>query len=263
MKSLKLILAVVGGLMLMAFASCVKKVGKEAAKEQTDFRNNAFIQVYNATLGSSRNYVYVDAAAITGAALAYGGTFPSTPANFTLTAGFRELLIKDTLSTSTQAQQSFAETFQASNNYTIFTYDTSIAAKHKTVRNDIVVPTDTTSRIRFANFVYSPNPVPAVDIFSKRRNANVFTNVPVTEVTDYIPFDSRNSDTLIVRIAGSGTDLLNRVVSGTPPVTTFVPVQLILTPTRLRSYTVIFRGGWRTDLSSAATVRTLSLFSSN
>jgi hypothetical protein len=251
----------------LLFVSCVKQTGKEVAIETTDFSNRSFVQVFDATLGSNRNYLYVDGAPLTGASLTYGNTFPSTPANFSIPAGLRNFLIRDTLAATTQPPMSFSESLQASSNYTIFTYDTLTTVKKKTVLNTIVVPDDTTCRLRFANFAYSPNALPAVDVFSKRLNTNIFTNVAITDVTNFIPYDSRRSDTLIIREAGSGVDLQNRTVttSGTPPVTvtTFSPVQIIITLIRKRSYTVIFRGGFRTDLTTAATVRGLSLFANN
>ena len=260
--------------------SCVKETGMKVATIQPDFSNKSFVQVYNGTLSSTRNYIYVDGNAVTGAAVAYNGFFPLTPSNFSVTSGVRAFLIRDTLLTSTQPPMSFAESFEAGKFYTIFMYDTVNAAKQKTVKNNIVIPSDTTSRIRFANFAYSPLAIPAIDIFSVKRNANIFSNVSTTEVTEYIPFASSSktieNDTLIVRIAGSGTNLMNRTVvtSGTPPVTvtTFSNVQIIVAPTRLRSYTLVFRGGWRSDIISNTvgtttttypTVRTLSFFSSN
>ena len=250
--------------------SCVKQTGKEVATEQTDFSNKAFVQVYNGTVNTTaRTYVYVDGNPVTGASMAYAASFPatSTPAYFSVTSGVRAFLIRDTLVGSVQPPMSFGDNFEPGKYYTIFMYDTSIFVKQKKVVNNIVIPSDTSARIRFANFAYSPVAIPAVDIFSVKRNANIFSNVSVTEVTDFISFNSRVTDTLIVRVAGSGTNLLNRTIttSGTPPVTviTFPPVQLILTPTRLRSYTVIFRGGYRQDLTSGATVRTLSLLNNN
>jgi hypothetical protein len=261
MKFLKIINIGLGLISLPFFiVSCVKSRQDLVPGTDGDFNNKTMIQVYDATLGSTRNYVYVDASPVTGSAIAYGGTFPvgATPANFAITSGFREFLIKDTLATSTQPQLSFAESFQPVSNYTIFMYDTANAAKQKTVRTNIVIPDDTTARLRFANFVYSPFPVPAVDIFSVNRNANIFSNISVTEVTDFISYQSNKNDTLYVRAAGSGTNLMNKNSSGV-----FSPFFLVINPTRLRSYTVIFRGGWRSDLSTAATVRTLSLFANN
>jgi hypothetical protein len=232
--------------------SCVKQTGKEVALEQTNYTNKAFVQVYNGTLNSARNYVYVDGNAVTGAALAFAATFPSTPSNFAVTSGFRAFLIRDTSSTIlTQPPLSFAENFEANQNYTIFMYDSLTTPKQKTVKNDIVFPDDTTSRIRFANFIFTKTAVPNVDLFSTRRNANVFTNVQITDVTNYVPHPSASktveNDTLLVR--ETGTLNLLATLNG------FAPV-------RKRSYTLVFRGRYQTT-GTTGVARLLSSFSSN
>ena len=229
--------------------SCVKQAGKEVALEQNNFTNKTFVQVYNGTVNSARNYVYVDGNAVTGAAVAYGSTFPSTPSNFTVTSGVRAFLIRDTLPATTQPPMSFAENFEANQNYTIFMYDSLTTPKQKTVKNDIAFPNDTTSRIRFANFIFTRTAVPNVDLFSVKRNANVFTNVNITDVTNYVPHPSSSktveNDTLFVR--ETGTMNLLATLNG------FAPV-------RKRSYTLVFRGRYQ---STTAPARTLSSFSSN
>jgi hypothetical protein len=252
------------GAMIVAatlLVSCKKEKGQQIATEQYDYNNKSLVQVYNATVGAARNYIYVDNVPVTGAALAYAGTFPSTPSDFAVTSGLRDFLIKDTLSTTTQPPLSIAENLQPGGNYTIFMYDTLNAAKYKTVANDIIIPDDTTARVRFANFVYGPATINMnVDIWSNQRAANIFTNVPVTSVTNFISFASSKTDTLVVRLAGTGVNLTNKTssTSSTP-----VPVQIIVNPTRKRSYTLIFRGSFRNDVGGSATVRSLSFFSGN
>ncbi len=233
-------------LTVLVFQSCKKEVNSRVIT-QSNFNNMAFVQVYNGTLNSTRNYVLVDAANVTGAALAYAGTFPSTQTNFALTAGFREFVIKDTLSTSTQPQMVFAETFQAGTYYTVFMYDTLTAPKQKTVVNEIVIPDDTTARVRFANFIHSATAVPAVDIFSLKRNSNVFTNVQRTEVTGFLPYASALNDTLYVR--ETGTSNLLATLNG-------------FNPTRKRSYTLVFRGRYQTT-GTTGVARLLSSFANN
>ena len=152
-------------------------------------------------------------------------------------------MIRDTLTATTQTPLSFAQNMDVGKNYTIFMYDTINAAKQKTVETKIVVPGDTTARLRFANFIFSKNAVPAVDIFSKRRNVNVFTNVAVTGVTDFIPVPSAFTDTFYVRETGTTNQLA--VLNG-------------LTPTEKRSYTLVFRGRYET--TSGTIARTLSSF---
>ncbi len=241
------------------FMSCAKTKLVKQAPIDNNFSNRASVQVFDATLGSAKNYVYVDGSPVTGIVFAYSNTFPSTPSDFSVTAGTRQFLIKDTSTITAQAPMSFAEFFQSPNNYTIFMYDTSTAAKHKTVQNNILIPSDTTSRIRFANFAYSPTPIPAFDVYSADLQTNVFTNVNTTDVTNYIPYLSNRNDTLYLRLTGTTTNILNRtnLTGGT------APIQIIVNPIRLRNYTLVLRGGWRTDLTTAATFRTFSFFSNN
>jgi len=231
-------------------SSCVKETGKEVAMEMTDYSSKSFIQVYNGTVGAARNQYHVDGARVTGGPQAYGGTFPATPSLFAVTSGFRAFLVYDTLVTTTQPPMSFAENLQMGANYTIFMYDTLNSPKQKIVQNNIIIPSDTTSRIRFANFIFSKTAVPNVDLFSVKRNANVFTNVNITEVTNYIPHpSSRNTaqnDTLYVRETGTMVTLAT--------LTGFAPVQK-------RSYTLVFRGRYQS--TTGTPIRTLSSFSSN
>ncbi len=238
------------------YMSCYKSNIKLVAVTNTDFINKGFVQVYNGTLSSARNYVYVDAssilgpAGVSGTALAYGSTLPSTPSNFSVASGIRAFLIRDTLPATTQPPMSFAENIEPYKYYTIFMYDTVNSPKQKIVNNDIVIPNDTTARVRFANFIFSKTAVPNVDLFSVKRNANVFTNVAITDVTNYIPFNSAvttaTSDTLLVRETGT-TNLLAQLNA-------YMPI-------RKRSYTLVFRGRYQS--TSGTVVRTLSSFSSN
>ncbi len=233
----------------LLYLSCSRSNIELVAATNSNFNNKAFIQVYNATVNSTKNYVYVDGNAVTGAAVAYGATFPSTPSNFSVGAGTRAFLIRDTTPATTQPPMSFAESLETNKYYTIFMYDTLTTPKQKIVNNNIIIPDDTTARVRFANFIFTKTAVPNVDLFSVKRNANVFTNVAITEVTNYVPFaaavTTATSDTLLVRETGT-TNLLAQL-------NTYLPIQK-------RSYTLVFRGRYQ---STSAPARTLSSFSNN
>jgi hypothetical protein len=262
MKTINLIIitgAVVVTTVLL-FLSCKKETGKEVAIETTNFNNSAIIQVYNASVPSAatdprRNYVYVDGSPITGARIDFGTFFPSSSTGAAITGGLKQLLIKDTLSASVQPPMSFAETFQAGKSYTIFMYDTFTAIKQKTVETIIQIPSDTTARVRFANFVYYPTAIPGIDIFSTRRNAFVVSNLLPTQVTDFIPYASSLSDTLFVTESGNPSNKLDTLAG--------------FNPTRKRSYTLVFRGRWRTNetiisgTTTAPNPRTLASFPNN
>jgi hypothetical protein len=211
--------------------SCRKKTGKDAAVEENDFGNKSLVQVFNATVNSTGTiHVFIDGSPVTGAALTYGTVFPSSAYAFQVNAGLRSFSIRSTSAGTTQTPIIFAENMEVGKNYTIFMYDTITAAKQVTVLNKIVTPSDTTARVKFVNFIYNNGVPPAVDVFSKVRNENIFTNITTTQATEYIPYATRVSDTLLIRQTGTAT--LLATLNG------FNPLQK-------RSYTLIYRGSFK------------------
>ncbi len=234
MKSMnKIILGATGLLMTgIALVSCSKsfdsKINYTLGNEKS-----SNVQFFVATVGAARNYIYVDSKPMNGAALTAGTLFPSAGFGFSVPTGMRSFLIRDTLTATTQPQISFAQNMEIGKSYTVFSYDTVNAAKQKTVVTPIVIPADTTCRLRFANFIYNPNAIPAVDVFSFNRNTNLFTNVAVTDVTSFVPYPSALlTDTLYIRPTGNTTTNL---------------VKYVLTGglTQKRSYTLVYRGSDR------------------
>jgi hypothetical protein len=233
MKFFKIIILGLGVIAVSSIVlSCTKTVPHLAATE-TDFSTSVQVQIFNATVKSTRNYVYVDAIPVSGAAFAFGAAFPSSAFAFRVNGGMRSFLIKDTLKTSTQVPLAFVENFTSNKSYTIFMYDTTTSVKQVTVLNNIVVPTDTTARLRFANFIYNNGIIGPVDVYSFRRGTAtpVFTNVGVTQVTDFIPYASGSTDSLYVYATGTTSPLL--VKASIPG---FVPT---------RSYTAVFNGSYK------------------
>lgn len=236
MKSLSILVAGCGLMTAVLVSSCKKDL-EPIIQSQTDLTNTAQVQLFNAIVGSNRNYLYVDTKPLNGATIAYGASFPSNAYGFSVPAGFRAFLLKDTLITSTQLQLSFAENLQSQKNYTVFAYDTITAPRQVTVETKLEIPADTTARVRFANFLYSTVAQPAVDVYSVKRQANVFSGIIKTGVTDFIPYASQLNDTLLVRWAGTTTQVI--ALNG-------------FNPTQKRSYTVILRGGVTKAISSFA-----------
>jgi hypothetical protein len=224
----------------MTLVACEKSFDEKISLN-SDTPGNTVVQLYMATVGASRNYVYVDGRPQNGAALSSGGVFPTTGYGFMVPSGSRAFLLRDTLSTSTQVPLSFANILDRGKNYTIFAYDTISAVKQKTVITNIVVPTDTTCRVRFAHFAYSPTLMPNIDLYSFKRAGNVISNIAPTDVSAYVPFASALNDTLQVREAGTSNVLAQ--LNG-------------FFPTQKRSYTLVYRGTHR----GATTVRFLSSF---
>ena len=142
--------------------SCEKGIPDQVRNEDTDFSNKTIVQVYVATVNASRNYIYVDGGPLTGAPLASGSLFPSSGNGVNIKAGLRSFLIKDTAAVTTQLPLSFAENMPVATHQTIFMYDTITKPKQKTVLDNIVIPTDTSCRIRFANSSSSRSVAPSV-----------------------------------------------------------------------------------------------------
>ena len=215
---------------LIAAVSCKKEFDKMVV-ENTALQDKAFVKVFNGTISSQRTYMYVDNVPVTGSLLAYGGFFPSTTYASALVPGNRNIVIKDTLATSTQPAITFTANLVAGKNYSIFTYDTVNAIKSVLTEDEIVKPTDTTSRLRFINLIFSKSTLPNVDLYSVATGKNVFTNVALAKITNFVPYASKRTDTLYVRATGTTTNL-------TPLFT--------VNPTINRSYTIIYRGRYET-----------------
>lgn len=229
--------------MMLLLVSCEKEYNS-LLTEDTALGKKANVKFYNGIINSLRTYVYADNVALNGATIAYGGVFPSlSPSYASLAAGDRPLSIKDTLATSTQPALNFSASLDPNSYYTVIAYGISTAPKQKVIKDFIPEISDTTARIRFANFAYSPTAIPNIDIFSIKRQANIFTNVPAETMTGFIPYASAQSDTLFVRATGTTTNLTQ--LNG-------------LSPTAKRSYTVIFRGTY--TLTTGATARALASF---
>jgi hypothetical protein len=234
MKSINKIIFGATGLLMagIAMVSCTKSFDSRLVSTYGNTASSN-VQLFIATVGASRNYLVVDNKPVNGAALASGSLFPSVGFGFSVPTGMRSFLLRDTLTATTQTAISFAQNMEIGKSYTIFSYDTITATKQKTVETPIVIPADTTSRLRFANFIYNPNAISGVDVFSFNRNTNLFTNVNVTDVTSFVPYPSALlTDTLYIRPTGNTT-------------TNLVKVTVTGGLTQKRSYTLVYRGSDR------------------
>jgi|688.fasta_scaffold30699_2 hypothetical protein len=226
------------GLLAIGFAGCEKDYAGRLNQQPTYLSNGdqASLQFFNSTLNSARTYVFIDNILASGTATGYAASslYPGTsPAYMTVTPGSRTITIKDTLLTTTQPSVSVTSNLDAGAKYTVFSYDTLNRAKALIVKDNIVIPADTTSRLRFANMIYSATAIPNMDVFSVRRQQNIFTNVQVNGVTDFIPFFSNSPITDTLHVRATGTTINLATLAGVNPIAK-------------RSYTVIFRGRYLT-----------------
>ena len=103
--SMKLINKIKTGITVVAMAtaaaSCTKTFD-EKVTQQRDFSGSSLLQLYNGTVGATRNYIYVNSKPLNGAAIAFGGVFPGTGYGFAVPIGQQSFLIRDTLTATTQ-----------------------------------------------------------------------------------------------------------------------------------------------------------------
>ena len=246
MKILKIIIINLGAITISSFyTSCTKETPK-VAPTQSNLSNSALVQVFSATVTASGNFIYVDGVPVsgTGGSVGYGGVFPGSAFAFEVNPGDRSFLIKDTLDTTHQAPLTFSQNLSAGKSYTIFTYDTITSPKEVTVLNNIEIPSDTTCRLRFANFIYSTSTLPNVDVYSFRKGttAPVFTNVAADSVTDFIPYAAGLTDTLYVYATGTTSPLIVK--------------KLVPSLVQTRSYTSVSSG----RLSGTKTISTFATY---
>lgn len=256
MKSTFIKCSLAGALTVFLLQSCAKK-DRTTLPVETSFTNKSLLRVFVTTVNANRNYVYVDGKALNGSSLTSGSVFPASGVYASaIDPGFRSFLVRDTLTATTQAQLSFANDLQGGNNYSVFLYDTINSPKQVTVQTNYT-SSGNKAWVRFANMVYSPIAVPAIDIYSARKGANVFSNVSLSQVSSFIPLDIDLTDTFYVRVAGTGVNLQNyKTTAPTGP----IDITTAFTPRANRSYTLVFRGGYRATATSNTTVRTLSVF---
>lgn len=238
----KIVLAIIA-IISFVLTSC-EKTFDEKIELKAEQKNTATVQVFIATVNAARNYVYVDTKPVNGAALVSGNLFPANGIGISVNPGLRSMMVRDTLSTTRQTSLSFAQNMQAGMGYTVFVYDTITAVKQKTVNTALIVPSDTSCRIRFANFAYNGNSVtPDIDVVSTGKNEVVATNVPYTGVTEFVAHPTGlTGEGFQIRLAGTSTVLASITTA------TLVPK---------RSYTVVYRGSHR---STTSTGRTATLF---
>ena len=226
------------GLVIITLAiSCTRDYDVKM-NEQKDFSSTSFIKVYNGVVAASRNYVYANNQALNGAALSLGSVFPNTTSYSAIHSGLTPIVIKDTQSTTTQTPISFAPTLEAGKYYSVLMYDTVNAVKYKFVEDIIEIPADTSARIRFANLVFSKTAVPNVDLYSANLKKNLFTNVAIGDITNFLAFPSKKSDSLFVRETGTANTLNG----------------LVFTPGEKRSYTILFRGRYQSIPPASGTI---------
>jgi hypothetical protein len=228
----------------LTFTACEKSFDV-IPTQKSDFSNDALVQVFVPMMNANRNVLSVDGQKQSGSLITTGALFPSSGSGYytAVSAGQRNFLLRDTLTATTQVPFNFSANLEGGKKYILFVYDTITSPKQKIVETTIQNSQPGSCRMRFANFVYNPTPIPAVNVFSSSRNANIFTNVNVGDVTSFIDYPVIAApDTLFVRPVGSTTNLTGITFAGG------VPANF--------NYTYVFRGSFRNVTGRTSTLIT-------
>ena len=222
-------------IMIISLVSCTKDFDGRAT-ENNNLVQSSFLRFYSGSLGAVRNFISVDNQRLNGTPLVMGGVFPgaSTVTAFTTIApGTRSVTIVDSAVVPAQNTLTFSQSFLAGQYYTIYSYDTTNAVKALVVNDLINIPTDTTCNLKFVNIIFSSQPVTPtinVDVWSRVRQATIFSNIAPLAVSAVIPHRTAVNDTLDIRQAGTTTILAS--VNG-------------FTFNQRRNYTLVFRGRYQ------------------
>lgn len=226
------------------FFSCTKNFDGRATEDQR-LAIKAYLRFYAGSLGAARNYIEIDNMRLNGTPISMGGVFPgsaSVTAFSVIDPGSRIVKIYDSAINTTQPPVSTTQNFLGGQYYTIFSYDTTNAVK-ALITNDVFnIPSDTTSNIRFVNLIYSSAAIPNIDLYSRRKGANIATNISRLGVSAFVPHLTGLSDTLDVRPTGTQTNLASFNA---------------FTFNARRVYTVVFRG--RYESTTGALTRNLNI----
>lgn len=225
----------------IAFQACSKEFNDPTLRND-DIGGVATVKVFNAAMATQRNNIFVDGVRQMRTAFAYGGAVPAHAGDlgFTLAPGVRNIIIRDTLNTSTQPVLSFAIDAKAGKSYSVFMYDSLTDVKQLNVENNFIKPPANKALIRFVNLLYSKRAVPDVTVSDTTNRTVLWSGIAKTQVTEYVEVEAGSSSVynFFDPIGGRSFGLLS------------------LTPTPGRVYTIILRGSYLTPVlpAPAATI---------
>ena len=243
---------------LMLLAACKKQSDVKADFVTTG--DNAFVrlihvspslrQVFNAP--DSIN-IFINNAKVNGPLITYAGLFPAAGTNygyFAVPTGLIniKLTVAGIVNTDSIPLTLFTKVFTKGQFYSIILTDNIKVANDssKMILQDIYTkPNPGNYSIRFVHAVLNDTVGKNIDVYSTRKNANIYNNIKPGQIVDFqtYPYNSQLTDTLYVRRAGTLQNLstVNGASFGNQ-----------------RAYTVIYRGNG--DLTTGTKARILATY---
>ena len=244
---------------MIMFISCKKQADIVAAFGTTE--DQAFVRVIHASPSFRQVFnapdsfnIFVNNVKVNGPLITYAGLFPASNSTafgyIAVPQGLVnvKLTVAGTVNTDSIPLTLFSKIFTKGQYYSIIVTDNfkSTTDSSKIILQDnYTKPSNGNYSIRFVHAVLNDTAGLAIDVFSARRNANIFNAIKPGQIVNFqtFPYNSQVSDTFYVRRAGT---LQNLAVS-------------IATPGFLgnqRVYTFIYRGNG--DLTTGTKARVLA-----
>jgi hypothetical protein len=242
------------------FTSCEKDLAH--VNTYTNTYGLSFIKFFNASpnfravfKGADSFNIYVNGEKINGSQLSYNSIFPAV-ANIYAAVPSGSQSIRITVNGKTTPDSitlaSFNKTLETGGYYSLFLTDSAlknIDSKQLWIRDQFLVTDTNNYTIRFVDAVMN-DPI-AVDVYSFKKAANVFTGITPGTATPFVlmPY-SLVADTFYVRQAGTMTEIARiNIVNGSTTATN-----------RGRPYTLLYKGAFGLTGTKA---RTLTIFPNN
>ncbi len=199
----------------------------------------------NATTGP-QVFIYANGQKLNGLSLGYASAWPTTNVygnipsgsvkfdviiarmDLTVVPNIPKFIAGDTLG-------SITATLDKGKFYSLFIGDT-VPTVRLTLKEDVfVTPSTNKYKIRLANFSMNNLPTDTFNLFSRRENAEIITDITHKNVSDWVELSvPMLSDTFEIRRKGFTTTYLNALLPGaTNPA---------FSPASLRMYTIVVRG---------------------
>ncbi|MBI2273748.1 MAG: DUF4397 domain-containing protein [Bacteroidetes bacterium] len=249
---------------IMLFSACKKEADKTANFVASD-ESTAYVRVIHAA-PSFRNIfnapdsfnVYVNDIKMNAPFLTFGSVFPASTTAFGYVAvqpGLNQFRVNihgfASASPDSTRLINFSKVFQAGEYYTLLLTDSIKSQRDSSqmfLKDAYTKPLNGNYGLRFVHAVWNDTAGKTIDVFSARRNANIYTNIKPGQISTFnsLAANTQLSDTLYVRRSGTLINLaqLNGVSFANQ-----------------RSYTLFYRGNG--DLATGTKARALATYLHN
>ncbi|MEO7311448.1 MAG: DUF4397 domain-containing protein [Chitinophagaceae bacterium] len=201
----------------LVFSSCKKEYTLVSTTD--DLTGKAYLRIihaapsFRALFGVQDTFnVFIDNNKVNATVLTYGSVFPGATANpyLAVNAGLKDIklsipgkILEDSIAITT-----ITKTLAAGSYYTLMLTDSIKFARDSSqifLKDNLVKPLNTLYSLRFINAVYNDTVGKTIDIFSAKRNGNLFSNAVPGKIFDFttLPYNAQFADTLFVRRSGT------------------------------------------------------------